>query len=170
MAGDIGIRPDLPSLILHFYSSSFLCMGQSMLVSDSVQILRRQCYLEYSGTSIKQVLFVPFQIFCCDGMKYSLVLLWQTSDIWKSDLNFISWPTCKTKFWTQQFKPKQQNYVKSNKLNNIDDNFSHNRYSKIMTNLWNEISDSADLNRDGAVTLQELQVKMQTDRQIYKHK
>ena len=37
--------------------------------------------------------------------------------------------------------------------------FSHNRYSKIMTNLWNEISDTADLNRDGAVTLQELQVK-----------
>jgi len=37
---------------------------------------------------------------------------------------------------------------------------SHNRYSKIMTNLWNEISDTADLNRDGAVTLQELQVAL----------
>ena len=46
--------------------------------------------------------------------------------------------------------------------------FSHNRYSKIMTNLWNEISDTADLNRDGAVTLQELQVKQQTDRQTYR--
>ena len=32
-----------------------------------------------------------------------------------------------------------------------------------MTNLWNEISDTADLNRDGAVTLQELQVKQQTE-------
>ena len=27
-----------------------------------------------------------------------------------------------------------------------------------MTNLWNEISDTADLNRDGAVSLSELQV------------
>ena len=43
--------------------------------------------------------------------------------------------------------------------NNVKNYFSHNRYSKIMTNLWNEISDTADLNRDGAVTLQELQVK-----------
>ena len=36
-----------------------------------------------------------------------------------------------------------------------------------MTNLWNEISDTADLNRDGAVTLQELQVK-NADRQGYR--
>ena len=38
-----------------------------------------------------------------------------------------------------------------------------------MTNLWNEISDSADLNRDGAVTLQELQVKKQTDIETNRH-
>jgi len=35
-----------------------------------------------------------------------------------------------------------------------------NRFSKIMTNLWNEISDTADLNRDGAVSLSELQVAL----------
>jgi len=37
---------------------------------------------------------------------------------------------------------------------------SFNRFSKIMTNLWNEISDTADLNRDGAVSLSELQVAL----------